>query len=128
MKGVDQDILHQVITELMEDASPDKEERIVQAIRDVKKDLSSKQRNFRSLTSKLEKIEGLIKSLSSNGSDASTKLIIELLKKRRISLESDLESINLSKMVKKLGYLEQELESVKVNQDIIEQIRENLHG
>jgi len=126
MRDLDLDTLHQVVTELMEESSPDREERVDQAIADVKKDLADKQKRCRELTARMAKVDGLVLSLANHNGNASTKLIIEALRRRREHLEEEAEGINLAKMVKKLGYLQRDKDRMADNQKIIEDIRERL--
>lgn len=128
MREIDKDTLHQVVTELMEDAAPDKEDRINQAITDLKKDLAAKQSRFRAITARLGKVEGLMVNLAENNGLPETKLVIKALQDRRDSLEIEAEGINLAKMVKKLGLLERDLQGIKDNQELIEIIEVSLHG
>jgi len=126
MRDLDLDTLHQVVTELMEETSPDREERVDQAIADVKKDLAEKQAKWRDLTARMAKVDGLTISLERYNGNPSTKLIIEALQRRRENLEADAESIHLAKLVKKLSHLQREKKRIVDNQQIIEDIKERL--
>jgi len=129
VKLIKDDILVQVISELMEQVSPDREERVYQAIVDVKKDISDKQKRFREITAKMNKVGGLISSLvEQNGADPVAQLAVLTLKKRLDDLEEEADGINLSKMVKKLGLLERELDEIQTNQVLIESIKGALNG
>jgi len=128
MRSIDNDTLLQVMTELMEDVAPEKEERANQAITDLKKELAAKQERFRAIVARIDKVNGLIVNLNVNNGLPETKLVIKSLEARRDSLESEAETINLGKMVRKLGLLERDLQAIKDNQELIEQIQESLNG
>jgi len=128
MRSIDNDTLLQVMTELMEDVAPEKEERANQAITDLKKELAAKQERFRAIVARIDKVNGLIVNLNVNNGLPETKLVIKSLEARRDSLEGEAETINLGKMVRKLGLLERDLQAIKDNQELIEQIQESLNG
>jgi len=128
VQGVDQDLVHRVISDLMEDVSPDREERLTQAIDDVRKDIAAKQERIRGIMGRVADLTDLISLLSKNGSDPKAQLTTRTLVDRKAALEEEAESINLGKMVKKLGQLERELANVRIDQGAVDSLKELMNG
>jgi len=128
VQGVDQDLVQRVISDLMEDVSPDREERLEQSITDVRKDIAVKQDRIRGIMGRVADLTDMITLLSKNGSDAKSQLTIRTLVDRRAVLEEEAEGINLGRMVKKLGQLERELANVRIDQGAVDALKEMMNG
>jgi len=120
-------LLHRIISELLEDASPEKMERLDQAINDVKVDIANKSQRIREIQSRMEDIDSMLNGI--NGSqDPKMLLLHKALRTRRGNLEKEAEGINLGKMVKRLNSLKDEKEELEWNNAIVEDLKGVING
>jgi len=124
---INDSLLHRIISELLEDASPERLERLDQSINDVKEDISQKAQRIREIQSRIEDIDSMVSGL--NGSqDPKILLLHKALRTRKGNLEREADGINLAKMVKRLNALKDEKSEIEWNMAIVEDLKGVIDG
>lgn len=120
-KTIDQSLFQKVLTDIGDDASPNKEKSIRQAITDLEVDIERKNSELKIINDKMSDISELQGSIDLNG-DPFDHLLIQILMIRRKNLSLDLEKVTniIAKMEKKKNSLEEDLNVVLWNRDTIE--------
>jgi len=125
---LDVSILQRIVTELAEDSSPNRIERLRQSIQDVRFDINEKAKRVKEITDRVSDVDDLIAGLNGERNDPQCQLLIKALRERKERLEVEASQINLGRMVGKLGDLEKQLEELDWNMRVVNQLKERLHG
>ena len=123
---IDRALVHRMLTEVLEDCSPDQRARLVQAINDIKVDISGKSKRVTAINDRLQDLAELDAQIPDD--QPAFMLLKELIRKHTTSLMVEAESINLAKMMKRLGVLQEELRELDWEVRVIDLVKEETHG
>jgi len=120
-----EDVLQKILADMLEEASPEMERRVLQALSDVDKQVTRREGDERRIREKLTDVVTYMASL--NGEPAGL-LLRELMRKRKVELEAALTELGLEKLKQKRQELDRELEAITATRKLANDLMVNAYG